>query len=54
MIGANSGYVDKSFDYKTIVSFFPKAEILEIKEVGHWLHAERPELFFNHLISWIN
>ena len=54
MIGANSGYVDKSLDYKTIVSFFPKAEILEIKEVGHWLHAERPELFFNHLISWIN
>ena len=54
MIGANSGYVDKSFDYKMIVSFFPKAEILEIKEVGHWLHAEKPELFFNHLISWIN
>ena len=54
MIGANSGYVDKNLDYKTIVSFFPKVEILEINGVGHWLHAEKPKLFFDHLISWIN
>ena len=53
MIGANSDYVDKSTDHQTIISYFPRAEMVEIKGAGHWIHAEQPKLFFDHLISWI-
>jgi len=27
--------------------------MIEIKDAGHWLHAEQPKLFFDHLTSWI-
>ena len=54
MIGSNSNYVDKSIDNYMITSCFLKTEIIEIKGAGHWLHAEQPKLFFDHLISWID
>ena len=36
-----------------ILRYFPKAEIIEIKGAGHWLHAEQPKLFFKILIDWL-
>ena len=53
MIGSNSNYVDKSNDNYMITSYFLKTQMIEIKDAGHWLHAEQPKLFFDHLTSWI-
>ena len=36
-----------------ILKYFPKAEIIEIKGAGHWLHAEKPLLFFKTLTQWL-
>lgn len=43
--GGNSSYI-KDKDYSTIMHHFPKAEIITIPDVGHWLHAENPVAFF--------
>ena len=53
MIGSNSNYVDKINDNDIITSYFLKTEMIEIKDAGHWLHAEQPKLFFDNLTSWI-
>ncbi|KEO61002.1 alpha/beta fold hydrolase [Thioclava indica] len=39
--GANSYYVEPD-DHDLIRALFPQAEFVEIKNAGHWLHAERP------------
>jgi len=39
--GANSNYILPS-DHDEIRQFFPKAEIMEIQEAGHWVHSEKP------------
>ncbi|WP_417808244.1 alpha/beta fold hydrolase [Thioclava sp.] len=39
--GANSHYVEPD-DHDLIRALFPQAEFVEIKNAGHWLHAERP------------
>ena len=54
MIGSNSNYIDKSIDNRMITSYFLKTEMIEIKGAGHWLHAEQPKLFLDHLTSWID
>ena len=43
--GGNSNYI-KDEDFETIVSHFPNAIFETIPNVGHWLHAENPTLFF--------
>lgn len=43
--GGNSNYI-KDEDFETIVSHFPSAEFQTMPNVGHWLHAENPTLFF--------
>lgn len=43
--GGNSNYILDS-DIEGIHSHFPKAEINTISNVGHWLHAEKPQEFF--------
>ncbi len=43
--GGNSNYI-KDEDFETIVSHFPSAVFETIPNVGHWLHAENPTLFF--------
>ena len=52
LYGENSNYINSKTDIK-ILQFFPKAEIVEIKEAGHWLHAEQPLLFFQTLTKWL-
>ena len=53
LCGENSNYINKETDTEMILRYFPKAEIIEIKGAGHWLHAEQPKLFFKILIDWL-
>lgn len=40
--GGNSNYVIDG-DEELIYSFFPNAEIEEVANAGHWVHAEKPD-----------
>ncbi|MFO7616722.1 MAG: alpha/beta fold hydrolase [Bacteroidales bacterium] len=42
--GEQSPYITEA-DYGIIRKLFPLAQINTIKEAGHWLHAEQPDLF---------
>jgi pimeloyl-ACP methyl ester carboxylesterase len=44
--GGNSKYILDT-DWEHIVSHFPIAQLETIPNVGHWLHAENPTLFFS-------
>jgi pimeloyl-ACP methyl ester carboxylesterase len=44
--GANSNYI-KPEDTELIEQHFPDAEIVEIANAGHWVHAENPSDFFD-------
>ena len=52
LYGENSNYINPKTDIE-ILEYFPKAEIIEIKGAGHWLHAEQPLLFFKTLTQWL-
>jgi esterase len=43
--GGNSDYVLEA-DKPSILAHFPNAKFETIPNVGHWLHAENPKLFF--------
>ncbi|WP_298221653.1 alpha/beta fold hydrolase [Flavobacterium sp.] len=43
--GGNSKYI-KDEDWAGIEQHFPKAVLETIPNVGHWLHAENPKMFF--------
>ena len=50
--GGNSNYIlDADFD--SIRGFFPKANFVTIPNVGHWLHAENPKLFFEETLKFL-
>ncbi len=51
--GANSGYIAKE-DEALIKAHFSKAEIISIKNAGHWLHAENPVDFLAELSAFLN
>jgi esterase len=51
--GELSNYINPQTDRESILQYFPKAEILEIKGAGHWLHAEQPKIFFDTLMHWL-
>ncbi|WP_462317314.1 alpha/beta fold hydrolase [Marinilabilia sp.] len=42
--GENSPYINED-DTIFINNFFPGSQIVSIPEAGHWIHAEKPELF---------
>ncbi len=42
--GEKSNYISNN-DFNVIYTIFPGAEIITIPDAGHWLHAEKPELF---------
>jgi pimeloyl-ACP methyl ester carboxylesterase len=46
--GENSDYIS-SHDYPIIQQVFPAAEIVNIPNAGHWLHAEQTELFLKNV-----
>ena len=43
--GGNSNYILDE-DFENIKNHFPNLRIETISNVGHWLHAENPQLFF--------
>ena len=50
--GGNSKYVLDA-DLDEIKKHFPIFEIATIPNVGHWLHAENPKLFFEETIKFL-
>ena len=49
--GELSNYVLKE-DQAQLVEYFPKAKITEVKNSGHWPHAESPEFFFKEVLDF--
>lgn len=50
--GGNSNYILDS-DFITIKNYFPNSTIETIPNVGHWLHAENPKLFYEITNSFL-
>ncbi|MFV8325105.1 alpha/beta fold hydrolase [Flavobacterium sp. ZS1P14] len=50
--GGNSNYILDS-DFENIKHHFPKARVETISNVGHWLHAENPAVFYQTVISFL-
>lgn len=47
--GGNSDYITVE-NHREILRFFPNAKTKVIEKTGHWLHAEKPNIF-NRLVS---
>ena len=52
LAGGNSGYI-KENETPMIKVHFPKASIKTIANVGHWLHAEKPKVFYELVMSFL-
>jgi len=50
--GGNSKYILDT-DLPEIKNHFPKFELVTIPNVGHWLHAENPKLFFEETARFL-
>jgi esterase len=50
--GGNSKYILDS-DLPQIEKHFPKYQLVTIPNVGHWLHAENPKLFFEETARFL-
>ncbi|RYJ41238.1 alpha/beta fold hydrolase [Flavobacterium beibuense] len=50
--GDKSDYI-KDQDFETIHNHFPKAMIKDIKNSGHWLHAENPKDFVAETLAFL-
>ena len=48
--GEKSSYIDSS-DHPLIYSLFPNAEVIEIKNAGHWLHRDNMFDVVRHLLA---
>jgi esterase len=44
LAGATSDYVRPEF-VPIMRSLFPRAQLMKIKDAGHWVHADKPEVF---------
>ncbi len=44
--GENSDYINEDAR-EAIRQYFPAAKVIMIKDAGHWLHVEKPEIFAN-------
>jgi esterase len=51
--GGDSDYISLS-DKDSLLRHFPSANVETIAGAGHWLHAEKPEQFFNISTAFIN
>jgi pimeloyl-ACP methyl ester carboxylesterase len=49
--GERSPYIMES-DYEAIYQQFPNSRIEVIPKVGHWLHAENPEMFYQIVMDF--
>ncbi len=50
--GENSSYIAES-DLTLIHVHFPKADVVTVKNAGHWLHAENPDDFYDYVVSFL-
>ncbi|MCC6684055.1 MAG: alpha/beta fold hydrolase [Bacteroidia bacterium] len=50
--GATSDYI-KPGDEKEIVKLFPLAVFKTIEGAGHWVHADKPDLFYDAVITFL-
>ena len=50
--GENSGYITDS-DLSLIHAHFAKADVVTVKNAGHWLHAENPDDFYDYVVSFL-
>lgn len=50
--GADSNYILPE-DFSSIRHIYPEAEIVEIPNAGHWLHAEQPQLFMEAIFKFL-
>ncbi|MAD96145.1 MAG: alpha/beta hydrolase [Flavobacteriaceae bacterium] len=52
LAGGSSGYIT-SEEVPLIKHHFPQAMIHTMKNAGHWLHAERPQEFYNEVMKFL-
>ena len=50
--GENSNYITEE-DKVSINNFFTNVKFCEIKNAGHWLHADNPQLFYKQVIKFL-
>ncbi|TBW30193.1 alpha/beta fold hydrolase [Gramella sp. KN1008] len=50
--GENSDYITAE-DHAAIKRQFPRAEIAEIKDAGHWVHAENMKVFYDRVLRFV-
>ena len=48
LAGVNSDYIKPAYGPE-IKRLFPNAEINDVADAGHWLHAEQPDAFLEHV-----
>jgi esterase len=51
--GEDSDYIPES-DFSDIKRIFPAAEIIIIKDAGHWIHTDRPDEIEKSMLSLLN
>ncbi len=51
--GAKSHYILDE-DWEDILKIFPNAQLETIENAGHWVQAEQPKLFVEHLLNFLN
>jgi len=50
--GENSGYISENDDV-LINAHFPNNKMVTISKAGHWLHAENPVDFYDHVLDFL-
>lgn len=53
MRGLNSHYISDE-DKPHLASLFPQAQFLDFEDAGHWIHAEKPNEFYDAIMAFIN
>jgi len=48
--GERSGYLPES-EWNDILKVFPGAELLVIRNAGHWIHSDNPDAVINSFLS---
>lgn len=46
--------LNRNRDLTEIKERFPNLRFIVIKETGHWVHAEKPNLFMQHVLEFLN
>jgi esterase len=50
--GRNSNYI-RDTDEELLRSHFPTMELITIENAGHWVHAEQPQEFTEHILQFL-